>query len=137
MSLGKPWTLSRRISPITGACLADFPLWVGAHCKCHRCSGSLSICFRLNWPEAGTWTPALSSKAMHVALQSERGGAALARPFTSRIKPRCHHIKSRWQRPSATAPHTSGLLGNVACSIPEMTKSTFLFNSQLQTNAFP
>lgn len=43
------------------------------HFKYNHCSGSLRISFRLNWPEAGTWTPALSPKALHVALQSGRG----------------------------------------------------------------
>ena len=42
-------------------------------CQGNRGSGSLKICFRLNWPEADTRTPALSPKAKHVALQSERG----------------------------------------------------------------
>lgn len=32
---------------------------------------------------------------------------------------------------------TSGLLGTVAGGVPEMTKSTFLFNFQLQPDAFP
>lgn len=76
------------------------------HFKCNRCSGSLRICLRLNWPEAVTWTPALSPKAMHVALQSGRGWTASARSFAWGIKPPCWP-RRRQAAETACSPRSS------------------------------
>ena len=78
------------------------------HYNCHRCSGSLSICFRLNWPEAGTWTLALSSKAMHVALQSESGGSCFGKAFHQKNKA---SVSPHQRQVAATTGHSSAHLG--------------------------
>lgn len=120
-----------------------FVLGVGAHSTSSAISALAAQEFvtGLIGLRLGTWTRSLSPKAMHVAFLLERERAASARPFAWGIQPWClpatsevcgrHHL--------LIVQLTSGLLGNMACSIPEVTKAYFfliLSSNQMLSHVF-